>query len=96
MIGRKRDNIARALRALGYTHEQFSLETDTTLYLEKGPIEVYIGSRGLCEWRNLLQEDKWHRLNSAAIAALVSAGEYIFLCGMLSSSERKRIERLVP
>jgi hypothetical protein len=90
-IGTRRDNISRALRCLGYGYG-FKWEGEYTLH-KGSDITAFIGKNGATV---IMTKDKTKKLNSAAIAALISAGEYIFLCGSISSREKKRIENLVP
>lgn len=107
MIGRKRDNIARALRAIGY-YEAYSgdlIGNSATTAIELHKIKrvadnhqvivaVCIGQAGKVTIS--IPNKPEYKLAAAAVAALVSAGEYVFLCGSLSASEKARIIGLVP
>lgn len=93
-IGTRRDNISRALRCLGYEQpskwvgEYTLIKQETTIFIGRNGGAVIMGTNDSGIFTR--------RLNSATIAALISAGEYIFLCGSLSTNEKARIKNLVP
>lgn len=98
MIGRKRDNISRALRSLGYDPQNYS-ETILQKFDGVAFYTMSIGTNGkVTQTSRLLGTSKEYNtvLDQSVISALVSAGEFIFLCGSISESEKKRIEKLVP
>ena len=102
-IGTRRDNIARALRCLGYDYAYHDNDPYIVMarhnHLTGHDITIWIGRNGKVEILryDFYTQKSYHlKLNSAAKAALISAGEYIFLCGSISSSEKKRIANLVP